>query len=110
MYKYRYKPSKDAAREFAQKMAEIEAFCVANHIDHSASYDSYYFSIAGQKYRVSNHSIAQSVANGARDYHPDGCRDDTIYILAGKTRIIDIYNGLKAGYKLDGRGRRVQTA
>lgn len=30
----------------------------------------------------------------------------TVYIHAGKTRIIEIYNDLKAGYQLDGRGNR----
>ena len=37
-------------------------------------------------------------------YHEDGRRDDTIYIHASKTRIIEIYNNLKDGKKLDGRG------
>lgn len=34
--------------------------------------------------------------------------DDTVYITASKTRIIDIYNDLAAGYELDKRGNRVE--
>lgn len=48
---YKWKPSKSAAREFAAKMQEIETFCRENGIDKSASGDSYYFEINGQKYR-----------------------------------------------------------
>lgn len=48
---YRWKPSKSAAREFAAKM---------NEIDSSLMQDSYYFTIDGQKYRVSNHTVAAS--------------------------------------------------
>lgn len=32
--------------------------------------------------------------------------EDTVYIHASKTRIIQIYNDLKDGYELDGRGNR----
>ena len=61
---------------------------------------------------VSNHTVATS-NKGAYDeiygakrklYHPEGEEEDTIYITASKTRIIDIYNNLKAGKKLDRRG------
>lgn len=114
-YRYKWKPSKAAAQEFAEQMKEITRFCIENHISHSCGYDSYYFSVGGQKYRVSNHSVESSNARAfnqygdqIRDiYHPDGREDDTIYIHAGKTRIIQIYNDLKAGYKLDGRGNLV---
>lgn len=41
-------------------------------------------------------------------YHPDGREEDTVYITASKTRIIDIYNDLAAGYELDKRGNRVE--
>lgn len=113
-YGGRYKPSKAAARKFTQKMDEIRQFCAANGIDMSASGDSYYFTIDGQKYRVSNHSVEASNANACnwcgeqvRDvYHPNGREVGTIYIHAGKTRIMEIYNDLEAGYKLDGRGNR----
>lgn len=113
-YGRKWKPSKTARREFAQTMNDIDKFCDENGISCSASKDSYYFTINGQKYRVSNHSVETSNA-GAYDslgnqvrskYHPDGREDDTIYIHAGKTRIRDIYNDLKAGYELDGRGNR----
>lgn len=101
-----WKPSKTKAKEFAQKMKEIDDFCNENNIVQSSSSDSYYFEINGQKYRVSNHTVDAS-NRGAYDeltgsnkrelYHPNGEKDDTIYITAGKTRIMDIYNNLKAG-------------
>jgi hypothetical protein len=109
---YRKSFSKKAKMEFAQKMEEIDKFCAENGIEQSLSSDSYYFILNGQKYRVSNHTVAQSNRGAFNDiygqtrelYHPEGERDDTIYITAGKTRIIEIYNNLKKGKKLDRRG------
>lgn len=115
-YGYKWKPSKSAIRDFKQKMNDIDNFCDENHIVQSRTSDSYYFTIDGQKYRVSNHTISSSnkgaynsvTGEYKRDlYHPNGEEDDTIYITAGKTRLIDIYNDLKAGYKLDRRGNRI---
>ena len=114
-YRTKFKPSKKAAREFAAKMQEIDDFCSENGIAQSRNGDSYYFEIGGKKYRVSNHSIEASNAaafdeiTGERvreAYHENGREADTVYIHAGKTRIIEIYNDLKAGYELDGRGKR----
>lgn len=113
-YYRKWTPSKTAARDFAKKMSEIDDFCYAHGIEKSRSSDSYYFSIDGQKYRVSNHSVEASNAHAYNglgiklrdEYHKDGREDDTIYIHASKTRIIDIYNDLKEGYTLDGRGNR----
>lgn len=109
---YKWRPSKTAKREFAQKMSEIDDFCYANGI--SQSRDSYYFTINGKDYRVSNHSVEASNRHAydefgnqkRRVYHPNGREDGTIYIHASKTRIIEIYNDLKAGYELDGHGKR----
>ena len=114
-YGRKWKPSKAAAKEYAQKMDEISAFCSENGISASISCDSYYFFIGSQRYRVSNHSVEASNSAAFDDvfgqirplYHEGGREDDTIYIHAGKTRIIEIYNDLKAGYKLDGRGNRI---
>lgn len=112
MYHFRWKPSKEQAREFARKMQEIEEFCKQNDISKSLSGDSYYFSINGQDYRVSNHSIEASNAHAFDDYgnqirelYHDVVRDPNVtYIHASKTRIIEIYNALKSGKELDGRG------
>lgn len=113
-YRFKWKPSRTAAREFARQMAEIDEFCAEHGISASASNDSYYFSIRGQKYRVSNHSVEASNRAAYRDgvriravYHDGGREDDVIYIHASKTRIIEIYRDLVAGYKLDGRGYRI---
>lgn len=100
--RYRWKPSKTKAKEFAKTMNEIDDFCYENGISKSISSDSYYFIINGQEYRVSNHSIESS----KREYHPNGREKDVRYIHASKTRIIDIYTDLKNGYQLDGNGRR----
>ena len=115
-YRKKWKPSKSVAREYAEQMDRISAFCAANGISASASMDSYYFTLHGQKYRVSNHSIEASNAGavnwcGERTraaYHPGGREPDTIYIHAGKTRIMEIYDDLRDGKRLDGRGNRIE--
>lgn len=110
---YRYKPSKTKIREYAEKMDRIDDFCSKNNISRSANSDSYYFELNGQKYRVSNHSVESSNRGAYEEgtheqirelYHPEGREKDTIYIHAGKTRIMEIYENLKAGKELDGRG------
>ena len=110
---YRYKPSKTQIREYAEKMDRIDDFCRENNISKSANSDSYYFEINGQKYRVSNHSVESSNRGAYEEgtheqirelYHPEGREKDTIYIHAGKTRIMEIYENLKAGKELDERG------
>lgn len=103
---YRWKPSKSKCAEFAIKMKEIDKFCSEHGIQASTSSDSYYFSVQGKYYRVSNHSVEASYINSNGKYHIDGRKDDVIYIHAGKTRIMQIYNDLVAGYILDGRGNR----
>ena len=103
----KWKPSKTAKREFSKKMQEIDNFCLENGISVSVSNDSYYFTINEQKYRVSNHSVESSCRNSHGKYHTDGRQDNVIYIHAGKTRIIDIYNDLVDGYELDGHGNRI---
>ena len=94
---YKWKPSKSKIREFASKMNEIDEFCQLNRISQSATNDSYYFELNGKKYRVSNHSPESSL------YH-DGRDDDVVYIHASKSRVIEIYNNLKSGMVLNGKG------
>ena len=111
---YRYKPSRAKRAAFAEEMRAIEDFCREHGIDMSGGGDSYYFTVNGQAYRVSNHSVESSNAHAynwagekTRDlYHPGGRREDTIYIHASKTRIREIYSDLVSGYRLDGRGNR----
>lgn len=109
----KWRPSKAQAREFYKEMEELKEFCNENGIDYSHNMDSYYFTIEGRSYRVSNHTIESSNAGAYKDgvqirekYHADTREDSVTYIHAGKTRIRDIYNDLKAGYTLDGRGCR----
>ncbi len=110
----RWKPSKKAAREFAEKMNEIQNFCDENGIKYSRNMNSYYFEMNGTEYRISNHSVEASNAAAydwtgkkiREEYHPGGRNKRTVYIHAGKTRIIEIYEDLKAGHQLDGRGYR----
>ena len=98
-YKRRWTPSKTAKREFAQQMDKIDEFCKVHGISKSYSSDSYYFTLNGIEYRVSNHSVESS------PYHCGRIRG-VQYIHASKTRIIDIYNDLLQGYALDGHGCR----
>lgn len=112
-YNRKWKPIKTKAREFAKEIDLIKDFCNENGIDYSHNMDSYYFALDGKKYRVSNHTIESSNAAAYVDgiqirgkYHNDTRDVDTIYIHAGKTRIKDIYNDLKAGFTLDGKGYR----
>lgn len=113
-YGRKWKPSKSAAKEFARQMSEIKDFCLENGITQSKNGDSYYFIINDQEYRVSNHSIEASNKAAYSDiygqirelYHPEGRENDVIYIHASKTRIKEIYNDLKNGYRLDGKGNR----
>lgn len=109
---YHWSPSKTAKREFAEKMQEIDEFCKEHNISHSSSSDSYYFTLNGKTYRVSNHTIAAS-DNGMYDdmghqlresYHPTGEAGYDVCITAGKTRIIDIYENIEKGIELDRRG------
>lgn len=109
----RWKPSRSKAREFARKMDEIDDFCSLNGISRSESSDSYYFTVNGRSYRVSNHSVESSnrcaFVDGVKVrelYHEGGRKDDVTYIHASKTRIIEIYQDIVDGYELDGNGNR----
>lgn len=113
-HRFKYTPSRAKAREYAQEMDDIRKFCDAHGIAYSRTMDSYYFSVNGKSYRVSNHSVESSNAhayawNGEQirqQYHAGGRDENTIYIHAGKTRIKEIYEDLCAGHTLDGRGNR----
>ncbi len=114
MYR-KWTPSKKAKKEFAEKMKEIDNFCAEHGIHASHTNDSYYFTINGVNYRVSNHSIEASnkaafnEASGTKRrplYHNEERNTNTVYIHAGKSRIIEIYNDLIAGFELDGKGNR----
>ena len=111
-------PSKAQAKAFATKMCEVEDYCAKHGIEHSASTDSYYFEINGERYRVRNHTVAQSNRaafdrNGNKIrgfYHEPGEYDHNHEITAGKTRIIEIHKALVSGKKLDKRGRVIGDA
>ena len=108
----KWKPNKKEKEEFKRKMEEIDIFCRENNIAQSLAGDSYYFQIDGKNYRVSNHTIEASNKAAYNDwgeqirplYHKED--DEEIQIIAGKTRIIEIYNDLKNGIALDRRGKR----
>ena len=110
----RYKPSRARAREFARQMDEIRDYCDSHGIDYSRSMDSYYFTIRGERYRVSNHTQAASDrgmyswdGTKLRDSYHTTRFDREHEITAGKTRIISIHQALLAGKKLDKRGNVV---
>ena len=99
---FKWKPNKAKKENFKQKMDEIERFCEAHGISSSISMDSFYFTINGQNYRVSNHSVESSP-----HWHPFGRLGDVTYIHASKTRLIEIYTALMDGKKLNGNGQVV---
>ena len=101
---YRWKPSQTRKWEFVKKMREIEDYCAKENISHSKFWDSFYFTIGEKNYRVSNHTVASSNANGAYAYHIFGEKEYSQCITASKTRIIEIHQALKAGKTLDRRG------
>lgn len=111
----RWKPSRAKAKEYAEKMDSIQAFCDAHGISYSRTMDSYYFTITGQKYRVSNHTIKASNSKAYRfdelsgqrvkvrdKYHGDD--ENLVCFTASKTRLPEIYNALLARKELDKRG------
>ena len=108
----KWKPSKTKAREFAQQMQTIKDYCYNHNIAYSSSMDSYYFTVNGQSYRVSNHSVESSNKVAYHDlygktrelYHPSGRTSDTVYIYASKTRLIEIHQSLLNNLKIDSRG------
>lgn len=112
MYKKKYKPSKKKIASFLSTLKEIELFCSENGIVASASFDSYYFTINGVNYRVSNHTIKQSNRKAFNEYgvqvrelyHSEDELKNTVCITASKTRIIEIYSKLKEGKILNARG------
>lgn len=114
MYGRKWRPSKAAKKEFAEKMREIEDFCSKNGIHSSLANDSYYFTVDGIDYRVSNHSVEASnraafdetTGEQKRELYHQGREAGVVYIHASKTRIVEIYGNIVAGYKLDGRGNR----
>jgi len=108
MYNRKWTPSKTAMRNFAQKMAEIDRFCAEHGISQSRSSDSYYFWVGDHDYRVSNHTVEQSFLNSHGRHHAGGRNKTTVYIHASKTRIIEIYNNLLAGKKLNGFGEVIE--
>lgn len=110
--------SKSSKKEFAAKMQEIKEFCDRNEIQYSKDMNSFYFEIDSKQVRVSNHTIKASdkgcfyenIYTGEntkiRDSYHENKKYD-IQITASKTRIIEIYNDLKAGIKLNKRGNRI---
>lgn len=113
---YSWKLSRAKKQEFAKKMDEIWGYCCENGISSSRNQDSYYFSVNGQKYRISNHTIESSNARAYNEYgqqvrnkyHDDQRADNVIYIHASKTRLIEIHKKLLAGKKLDGHGYEIR--
>ena len=113
----KWKPSKTACKEFAKTMDEIREFCINNNIHYSLSMDSYYFTLNSIPYRVSNHTVNSSdrgmynpmTFEKVRESYHANDNPKTVYITASKTRLIEIYNDIKAGFSLDARGYRKEV-
>ena len=106
---YKWEPSRASAREFANKMKEIDDYCAEHGITQSRSSDSYYFVHDGVEYRISNHAVERSVDGYGKKYHGDSdeYRQKVFCIHAGKTRLIDIHQLIIKGAKIDHRGNRI---
>ena len=85
-----WKPNKRRKKEFYETMCKIDEFCRKNRILQSKGSDTYYFTIGDASYVVGNRK--RSVPQ------------DAVFILASKTRIIEIYENLVQGKQLDYRG------
>ncbi|MEG1508886.1 MAG: hypothetical protein RR454_00375 [Clostridia bacterium] len=114
-YGKKWSPSNAEKEKYANTMNEIDKFCKDNNIKSSFSNDSYYFSLNGKNYRISNHTIETSDAgafneNGEklREFYHVG-NEQLICFTASKTRIIEIYNNLLQGKELDKRGKEKQS-
>lgn len=83
-------------KSFLDTIDEIDNFCVENSIKTNKSRDNYFFNIGEQKYHISDRPVEINDI--------DGIQESTIHIIAGKTRLINIYNNLKDGILLDSRG------
>ena len=107
---YKWKPSKSKAREFANKMNEIDEYCVKNGIQQSRSSDSYYFYHDGVAYRISNHAVERSISRDGYRYHGDSAEYKKVVfcIHAGKTRIIEIHKAIISGAKVDHKGNIIR--
>ena len=106
-------------RPSKERIKQIEEFCKEHNITHNSNYDSFYFEIKGQQYRISNHSIDDSVhrdkkTNKLVNHHIDGneiknsheyCSQVKCY-YAFQSRLEYIYNDIVKGYQLDNNGRR----
>lgn len=86
----------------------LQEFCAANDIVASTTFISFYFWIGETRYRISNHSPEASWLKSHGKYHGEGRRGDTIYIQAGRRRLMEIYGNLKRGILLDERGNVVK--
>ena len=90
-HKSKYNLSQKKITEYKRKMREIEKFCKENNIKASYNYNNYEFELNGIKYTIQNCATPPSTEN-------------EVFIYAGKTRLIEIYDCLKAGKKIDRRG------
>ena len=88
--------------------AELTEFCERNGIRRSKYGDSFYFTLQGKRYRISNHSTEISNSwsrnlNGKqirRPYHSR--RDNTVSIIAPRSRVKAIYEELSRTNKCSG--------
>ena len=88
--------SKSEKKAFSNAMKLIDQFCIENNIEHVEHGGSYKFELNGKKYIVTNSSLPKELR-----------LKGVTYFFAGQTRLIQIYSDLKAGRRLDNRGRRL---
>ncbi len=83
--------------EFIDFLQEVEEYCYRNNI--VSCTPSYYFTVRGKRYRVSNHSLSERNVK-----HKSKGAKDCYSIVASAFDLIPIHKALLAGKKVDVRG------
>ena len=97
-------PEVDEAEELRrlEQIQDIEDYCYKNRIK-VCNNSSYYFSINGMDYRVSDHRLATRPSSVKERFG-----NDKFYsIIADPLKIVEIHSALKKGKKIDVRGRLI---
>lgn len=88
-------------KNYVEYTKRIVLFCKLNGITYSTSLDSFYFSLNGKDYRISNHSLEDSIKFSHGRYHTNKEQNkNLICIQADKSQLFKIYNKLKEGKEI----------
>lgn len=77
-----------------ERLQELEEFCWVNNINKCN--DSYYFTLSGRRYRVSDHSLCERKKVGKVEH----CYS----IVVSPDHLEEVFTALKQGKRVDVRG------